>query len=313
MIGHEHFEEQLLLHRDDDMLIFSSPLQLNLLRSCTHIISDGTFKYAPNGVKQIYLENYRKVPYHNWTHGWTVAHAMFVFLLRDKEFRPLEKLGLFVAAICHDLDHRGKSNSYMKSMSTPLASIYSTSVMEHHHFNQTVTILQQDGHNILKSLHSEEYKEVLGLIKYCILATDLALFFPNKAKLNAIIKKETSTGKMIHTATAKPWKVQTETVKVIFEEFYEQGDAEKINGREPIPMMDRTKANELPQMQVGFMRGICVPCYETISGVIPDAEKLKERSLYNAGKWEELAEEQKKITAEAQQQSTNDATEENGS
>uniref|UniRef100_A0A915E5V9 Uncharacterized protein n=1 Tax=Ditylenchus dipsaci TaxID=166011 RepID=A0A915E5V9_9BILA len=39
---------------DDDMLIFSSPLQLNLLRSCTHIISDGTFKYAPNGVEQIY-------------------------------------------------------------------------------------------------------------------------------------------------------------------------------------------------------------------------------------------------------------------
>uniref|UniRef100_A0A915EBR6 PDEase domain-containing protein n=2 Tax=Ditylenchus dipsaci TaxID=166011 RepID=A0A915EBR6_9BILA len=216
----------------------------------------------------------------------------------------------------------------MKSMSTPLASIYSTSVMEHHHFNQTVTILQQDGHNILKSLHSEEYKEVLGLIKYCILATDLALFFPNKAKLNAIIKEGNFDWKndthrslaqaILMTAcdliaTAKPWKVQTETVKVIFEEFYEQGDAEKINGREPIPMMDRTKANELPQMQVGFMRGICVPCYETISGVIPDAEKLKERSLYNAGKWEELAEEQKKITAEAQQQSTNDATEENGS
>lgn len=47
----------------------------------------------------------------------------------------------------------------MKNMSTPLASIYSTSVMEHHHFNQTVTILQQDGHNILKALSSEEYKQ----------------------------------------------------------------------------------------------------------------------------------------------------------
>uniref|UniRef100_A0A915ESF3 Uncharacterized protein n=1 Tax=Ditylenchus dipsaci TaxID=166011 RepID=A0A915ESF3_9BILA len=53
-IGHEHFEEQLLLHGDDDLLVFSSPLQLNLHRSCTHRISDGTFKYAPNGVKQIY-------------------------------------------------------------------------------------------------------------------------------------------------------------------------------------------------------------------------------------------------------------------
>lgn len=79
---------------------------------------------------------------------------MFVFLRQTKMFEPLESLALFVAAICHDLDHRGKNNAYMKTMSTPLASIYSTSVMERHHFNQTVTILQQDGHNILRFVTS---------------------------------------------------------------------------------------------------------------------------------------------------------------
>lgn len=45
----------------------------------------------------------------------------------------------------------------------------------------------QEGHNILKSLSSEDYKYVLRLIKQCILATDLALFFPNRAKLNALV------------------------------------------------------------------------------------------------------------------------------
>lgn len=35
-------------------------------------------------------KNYRKVPYHNWTHGWTVAHAMFVFLRQTNIFQPLE-------------------------------------------------------------------------------------------------------------------------------------------------------------------------------------------------------------------------------
>lgn len=39
---------------DEDMLMFSSPGQLNLLKKCTHIISDGTFKYAPKGTFQIY-------------------------------------------------------------------------------------------------------------------------------------------------------------------------------------------------------------------------------------------------------------------
>lgn len=41
------------------------------------------------------------------------------------------------------MDHRGKNNKFMCDTESPLAEIYSTSTMEHHHFNQTVTILQQ--------------------------------------------------------------------------------------------------------------------------------------------------------------------------
>lgn len=52
-------------------------------------------------------------------------------------------LALFIGALCHDLDHRGKNNKFMLDTESPLAAIYSTSTMEHHHFNQTVTILQQ--------------------------------------------------------------------------------------------------------------------------------------------------------------------------
>lgn len=52
-------------------------------------------------------------------------------------------LALFIGGLCHDLDHRGKNNKFMLDTESPLAAIYSTSTMEHHHFNQTVTILQQ--------------------------------------------------------------------------------------------------------------------------------------------------------------------------
>ena len=53
-----------------------------------------------------------------------------------------QALALFFACLCHDLDHRGRTNSWMKNEQTPLAAVYSTSTMEHHHFNQTITILQ---------------------------------------------------------------------------------------------------------------------------------------------------------------------------
>ena len=45
----------------------------------------------------------------------------------------------------------------------------------------------QENHNIFSKLSPEEYKQVLGNMKHCILATDLALFFPNKARLADVL------------------------------------------------------------------------------------------------------------------------------
>jgi cAMP and cAMP-inhibited cGMP 3',5'-cyclic phosphodiesterase 10 len=50
--------------------------------------------------------------------------------------------------------------------------------------------LQKD-HNIFSKLSSSEYKQVLDYVKHCILATDLALFFPNKAKLSKLVADQT--------------------------------------------------------------------------------------------------------------------------
>ncbi|CAB3377218.1 Hypothetical predicted protein [Cloeon dipterum] len=136
-------------------------------------------------------KNYRRVPYHNWAHGFSVANSMFSIIKHSKTiFKPNECLALYIGSLCHDLDHRGKNNKFMLDTESPLASIYSTSTMEHHHFNQTITILQQEGHNIFSKLSSEEYKQVLSNIKHCILATDLALFFPNKARLAKIVEDD---------------------------------------------------------------------------------------------------------------------------
>jgi cAMP and cAMP-inhibited cGMP 3',5'-cyclic phosphodiesterase 10 len=96
---------------------------------------------------------------------------------------------MYIGAVCHDLDHRGFNNKFMIDVGSPLAAIYSTSTMEHHHFNMTVNILQQENHNIFARLNPEEYRQVLGNVKHCILATDLALFFPNKARLSTILKE----------------------------------------------------------------------------------------------------------------------------
>lgn len=52
------------------------------------------------------------------------------------------------------------------------------------------------------------------------------------------------------SASAKPWEVQNETVKGIFEEFYDQGDAERAAGRVPMAMMDRDQPDQQANSQV---------------------------------------------------------------
>ncbi|XP_042897333.1 probable 3',5'-cyclic phosphodiesterase pde-5 isoform X3 [Parasteatoda tepidariorum] len=260
-------------------------------------------------------KNYRRVPYHNWTHGFSVANSVYALLKSNSSFKPLEELALYVACLCHDLDHRGKTNQFLVSFASPLASIYSTSVLEHHHFNMTVSILQQDGHNILSNLTSSEYKKVLYNIKNFILATDLSSFFPNKAKLSQIVESNLFDWDsqdhrllleaLIMTAcdlcgSSKGWDQQKQIVEVIFEEFYNQGDVEKSQGMQPLPIMDRSKSGEQPDSQVGFLKGICIPCYELLHALIPESKPMLNGCRSNLEKWESIAKKKTEDAAEVE-------------
>jgi len=57
-----------------------------------------------------------------------------------------------IACLCHDLDHRGTNNSFQQKSSSKLAQLYSTSTMEHHHFDQCLMILNSKGSTILANL-----------------------------------------------------------------------------------------------------------------------------------------------------------------
>ena len=83
--------------------------------------------------------------------------------------------------------------------------------------------------------------------------------------------------------------VVSSQVKVIFEEFYEQGDAEREAGRIPIPMMDRTKLHLQPDSQVEFITGICIPCYSLLNRLIPETQPLLDGCQSNLERWKELA------------------------
>lgn len=89
------------------------------------------------------------------------------------------------------------------------------------------------------------------------------------------------------SAISKPWEVQHKVAKLVADEFFDQGDLEKLQlnqqpmvrlnsmsctGRTIIgnilqAMMDRERKDELPQMQVGFIDVICKPLYKATKNI----------------------------------------------
>lgn len=93
------------------------------------------------------------------------------------------------------------------------------------------------------------------------------------------------------SAIAKPWEVQHKIAKMVADEFFDQGDLEKLQlNTQPIAMMDRERKDELPKMQVGFIDVICMPLYRVLSETFPWIRPLYEGTVDNRQHWQDLAE-----------------------
>lgn len=83
--------------------------------------------------------------------GLLVACVSYFYFRRfASKLTPYNLLINHRAQLCHDLDHRGTNNAFQLKTDSPLAILYTTSTMEHHHFDQCVMILNSEGNNIFQ-------------------------------------------------------------------------------------------------------------------------------------------------------------------
>ncbi|KAL7670817.1 hypothetical protein ACOME3_005739 [Neoechinorhynchus agilis] len=236
-------------------------------------------------------KNYRDIPYHSWHHAFSVANATYAIIKNMKTYRfDLEEiLALFVASLCHDLDHMGKTNSFMVQTGTALGALYTMSTMENHHFNRAVAILQRDDCNIFKDLDSSQYKRMIGNLKHCILSTDLELHSVHFEKLSRIQSENQFDFEddqhrkllmsLIMTAADlnvnyKSIDQQRKVLRKMMNEFYLQGDEQKKRGIAVVNMLDRDQQHNLPKLQLGFLSHICVPCFSLLNKLMPEFHSI---------------------------------------
>ncbi|KAM6986378.1 rod cGMP-specific 3',5'-cyclic phosphodiesterase subunit beta [Aplochiton taeniatus] len=265
-------------------------------------------------------KGYRKITYHNWRHGFNVGQTMFCLLttgLLKRYYTDLEVMAMITAGFLHDIDHRGTNNLYQVKSGNPLAKLHGSSVMERHHLEFGKFLLEDESLNIYQNLHKRQIEHVLHLTDIAIIATDLALYFKKRTMFQKIVdlsktyedekkwvefmslettRKEIVMAMMMTacdlSVVTKPWEVQSKVALLVAAEFWEQGDLEKIVlEQQPIPMMDRNKAAELPKLQCGFIDFVCTFVYKEFSRFHPTITPMLDGLLNNRKEWKARQEE----------------------
>ncbi|XP_049902507.1 dual 3',5'-cyclic-AMP and -GMP phosphodiesterase 11A [Epinephelus moara] len=253
-------------------------------------------------------KNYRTVAYHNWRHAFNVSQCMFI-MITTASFQDVlseaEILALMVGCLCHDLDHRGTNNAFQAKTGSALALLYGTSAtLEHHHFNHAVMILQSEGHNIFANLCSEEYSNMMQLLKQAILSTDLTLHFERRTKFfecvlsgefswtdeghREVLRSMLMTGCDLGAVT-RPWKISKQVAELVTSEFFEQGDRERSELKlTPAAIFDRNRKDELPALQLEWIDGICKPLYQALLKLNRKLQPMVDGIEANRSKWQDL-------------------------
>ncbi|XP_069805228.1 high affinity cGMP-specific 3',5'-cyclic phosphodiesterase 9A-like isoform X2 [Dendropsophus ebraccatus] len=243
-------------------------------------------------------ENYRTNPFHNFRHCFCVTQMMYgmIHLCELQDQMSLVELGvLMTAAVCHDLDHPGYNNTYQINAHTELAIRYNDiSPLENHHCAIAFQILAQPENNIFANISPELFKQIRQSIIRLILATDMARHgdilesfkqvvssfdFCNEEHVKTLqmllIKCCDISNEVRPTEVAEPW------VDCLLEEYFMQSDREKSEGLPVTPFMDRDKVTK-PKAQIGFIKFVLIPMFETVMKLFPQIEEVMVRPLREA-------------------------------
>ncbi|XP_040512027.1 high affinity cAMP-specific and IBMX-insensitive 3',5'-cyclic phosphodiesterase 8B isoform X6 [Gallus gallus] len=229
--------------------------------------------------------------YHNSTHAADVLHATAFFLGKERvkgSLDHLDEVAALIAATIHDVDHPGRTNSFLCNAGSELAVLYNdTAVLESHHTALAFQLTAKDSKcNIFKNIDRNRYRTLRQAIIDMVLATEMTKHFEHVNKfVNSINKPMASEETGSHnegsdcecTANMKnfpdnqtlikrmmikcadvanpcrPLELCIEWAGRISEEYFAQTDEEKRQGLPVVmPVFDRNTCS-IPKSQISFI------------------------------------------------------------
>lgn len=234
------------------------------------------------------------------------------------QLQPIDVLSFIFSAIIHDFKHPGQTNAFQVNMQTDVALLYNdSSVLENMHLSETFKILNKQNCDVFENLSKEERKITRKRILDMVLATDMSLhtkLYTNlKLKVeNLKAEKGENVNKLVkdlegsfsifdfqqdvfnytlHAAdlshNVKSFDITEKWTYLLMDEFWNQGDLEKMNNLPISFNCDRKTAN-VPKSQIGFLNGFIVPTFSLLTHLFPQVSYLVENAKSNIEKWNEI-------------------------
>ena len=87
-----------------------------------------------------------------------------------------QRLALFLAALCHDIEHPGVSSAFLLKSRSTMAALYKNDpgLLEKHHSIRAFELLISKDLDLLRNLPTDDRVNVRHLVRDLILATDMA-------------------------------------------------------------------------------------------------------------------------------------------
>jgi len=254
----------------------------------------------------VVASHYHSIPYHNFNHVCHVLHGVWMMLVRSAAagmLAPEDRLGALIAAICHDLDHDGYSNSYHVNTQSELARIYNDmSVMENHHCAMTFAILRRKECALLDDLQPDVRRQMRKTIVSAILCTDMSNHFTltHDFKKHPLQFDAGSEGDrllllkvLLHAAdignAVRPFAVNDAMSKRVHREFQAQAEEEARLGLPVTFAVDSTNQKQCSQVELNFLDYVVMPLWERLAEVLPDLQPCWATLAANRARYGELA------------------------
>ncbi|KAK2116159.1 hypothetical protein P7K49_006785 [Saguinus oedipus] len=200
-------------------------------------------------------KNYRKnVAYHNWRHAFNTAQCMFAALKAGKiqnKLTDLEILALLIAALSHDLDHRGET-AIVEEFYKYASGIYEGRRWTNNYAEQRKMQNEYAGPLVLTDSSGHEKHEVEDCsLQTC--QTGLSKLLPELswAERGLLPSKAMLMTACDLSAITKPWPIQQRIAELVATEFFDQGDRERKElNIEPTVIHLLTRQNISPKQVV---------------------------------------------------------------